>query len=126
MAMTYSGFSVDEMILFLQHNVLDIKLLMLDNDSKWRITVLSKGGGTFHQRGTLFNVVKAAFEPYLESAKAERAEMRAELDKLIPAFRSVPEPLFSYMCRRCEQIVSSVDADGECDRCNGKEKRSNW
>lgn len=84
MAMTYSGFSVDEMILFLQHNVLDIKLLMLDNDSKWRITVLSKGGDTFHQRGTLFNVVKAAFEPYLESAKRERAEREALLDKLIP------------------------------------------
>lgn len=125
--MTYSGFSIDEMILFLQHNVLEIKLLMLDNDSNWRITVLSKGGDTFHQRGTLFNVVMRAFEPYLEQAKRERAERQALLDELIPTHRSVPEPQFRYMCRRCEQIVSSVDIDGHCSSCNSKEeKRSNW
>ncbi|HCM0851032.1 TPA: hypothetical protein N2786_003636 [Vibrio parahaemolyticus] len=120
----YCDFSVEQMLQYIGKHSQELKLERVELG--WRLWMVSGEHGEHENIGTLFNIVKQAFKPYLEQAKAERAEMRAELDKLIPAFRSVPEPLFSYMCRRCEQIVSSVDADGECDRCNGKEKRSNW
>lgn len=79
----YCDFSVEQMLQYIGKHSQELTLERVELG--WRLWTVSDEHGEYEDIGTLFIVVKRAFEPHLEQAKAERAEMQAELAKLIPS-----------------------------------------
>ncbi|HGY0940894.1 TPA: hypothetical protein ACNUTR_003626 [Vibrio cholerae] len=80
MAANYSGFSVCQMLSYLNEHSTTVNLEKVED--KWRLYVFCDLYGEFENVGTLLQVVMQAFKPHLKSARIERESFQSEWDKL--------------------------------------------
>lgn len=74
MGAQYSGFTIDEMLNYLNENSTAVNLEKVDD--KWRLYVFSEQFGEYENVGTLLQVVMMAFKPHLQTARKEREEFQ--------------------------------------------------
>ena len=91
MSMIYLGFTVDQMINFLNSSCRDFALVTNDTDEikgDFRLTVYSDEHGEYEGFGSLSRVVIEAFKPFIDKAKSEREKNRDLLNKTLGIPRS--------------------------------------
>lgn len=84
--MIYLGFTVDQMINFLNKNCRSFVLVTNDvdeMDGDFRLTVCSDEHGEYEGFGYLSRLVVEAFKPFVAQAKIEREENKKKLNEIL-------------------------------------------
>lgn len=81
MGAQYSGFTIDEMLNYLNEHSTKVSLEKVGR-YKWRMYVFCEQFGEYENVGTLLQVVMMAFKPHLQAARKEREAFQSEWDKL--------------------------------------------
>jgi len=84
--MIYLGFSVEQMINFLNKNCRSFVLVKNDvkeMDGDFRLTVYSDEHGEYEGYGFLSRLVIEAFKPFVEQAKIERERNKKTLSEIL-------------------------------------------